>query len=285
MRERTTEDDQGRIIGIYQDEYLEWNSVKDNDGNIVEIYFTCENPEYWKFYLKNDREGALKVYEQLVGKKVDENILFPNGGEYDEQNQYNLDYCIHLCQPNNTLEAELDIAACSTILRVKDGITITDPNILIRCARFGSEGRHSDPHIGDVINGVARQEGLKISIPNPIGLYMEYLPNQNIDMPDDTDPSLLFTPLRFGEYDGNIYIVRGKISVPEGKTWKLKDIVLNNQPFKYAGQFADFMFIYLLGMVENYPDYKPVPKGCTKKVEMNENLMLMSKRVTRGERN
>jgi hypothetical protein len=42
---------------------------------------------------------------------------------------------IHLCQPNNTLSAEIDIAAQATVLRKdEDGNLITDPDQLIECS-------------------------------------------------------------------------------------------------------------------------------------------------------
>ena len=55
---------------------------------------------------------------------------------------------IHLCQPNNTLSAEIDIAAQATVLREDaDGQPITDPDQLINCSRYGNPGRHSDPTV------------------------------------------------------------------------------------------------------------------------------------------
>lgn len=55
---------------------------------------------------------------------------------------------IHLIQPNNTLGAEIDIAAQATVIR-KDssGKTITDANQLILCSRYGNPGRNSDPTV------------------------------------------------------------------------------------------------------------------------------------------
>jgi len=53
---------------------------------------------------------------------------------------------------------------------------------------------------------------------------------------------------------------------------------LNNQPFKYAGQFVDFMNIYLMGMAKKYPDYVPELKSCTQSVETRNFLSTVAGR-------
>ena len=55
--------------------------------------------------------------------------------------------CImHLAQVNNTLGAEIDIAAQATVLR-KDsgGNPITDQTKLCNCSKYGNPSRNSDP--------------------------------------------------------------------------------------------------------------------------------------------
>jgi hypothetical protein len=53
----------------------------------------------------------------------------------------------HLIQPNNTLGAEIDIAAQATVIRGKDGKPVTDGNQLILCSKYGNPGRNSDPTV------------------------------------------------------------------------------------------------------------------------------------------
>jgi hypothetical protein len=57
--------------------------------------------------------------------------------------------CImHLAQVNNTLGAEIDIAAQATVLR-KDpsGELITDATTLCNCSKYGNPNRNSDPMV------------------------------------------------------------------------------------------------------------------------------------------
>ena len=91
-------------------------------------------------------------------------------------------HAIHLIQSANTLRAEINIASQATIIR-RQGTTdpIVDANELINCSGFGLADRHSDPHIGDVVNGVARQ-GSSITLQDPIGLYIESLPDPTNDL-------------------------------------------------------------------------------------------------------
>lgn len=52
----------------------------------------------------------------------------------------------HLAHPNNSLSAEIDIAAQATVIRKNEhGELISDPRELIRCSRYGGPARNSDP--------------------------------------------------------------------------------------------------------------------------------------------
>jgi hypothetical protein len=53
----------------------------------------------------------------------------------------------HLIQPNNTLAAEIDIAAQATVIREIDGDLVTESDRLIRCSGYGNPGRNSDPTV------------------------------------------------------------------------------------------------------------------------------------------
>ena len=71
---------------------------------------------------------------------------------YNPANQWNIrsntGSLLHLIQPNNTLSAEIDIAAQATVLRKHpDGTPVTDESELINCSQYGNPGRHSDPHV------------------------------------------------------------------------------------------------------------------------------------------
>jgi hypothetical protein len=70
---------------------------------------------------------------------------------YDRTNKYNNNTntggIINLFQENNTLSAEVDIAAQATVIRQSAGKMITDQDKLIRCSKYGDPYRNSDPTV------------------------------------------------------------------------------------------------------------------------------------------
>jgi hypothetical protein len=126
---------------------------------------------------------VLALYRQLVGPHVQEADLFP-GGVYNPNNRWNTtDGIVHLTQPANTLGAEINLAAQVTILRKDDnGNPIVAEAPLIRCSGFGDEDRASDPHIGQVVNGLAAR-GFSLTLLNPPGLYIHKLNTQDWTKP------------------------------------------------------------------------------------------------------
>ena len=69
--------------------------------------------------------------------------------KYDKNNKWNNTTkggtIISLWQPNNTLEAEIDIAAQGTVIRKSNGKIISDQDQLIKCSQYGDPDRNSDP--------------------------------------------------------------------------------------------------------------------------------------------
>ena len=127
-------------LRAYQDEYLEWSVHKDQEtGKIKEIIFTCEGPEYWNT-VSQDKKLLLELYRKYGSEEVQESDLYHSRdiygrievseckyrynqivkkGDYNVWNKWNLSHAIHLHQPNNSLAAEINIAARATILRKK----------------------------------------------------------------------------------------------------------------------------------------------------------------------
>ncbi|HYR29654.1 MAG TPA: hypothetical protein VEU30_14395, partial [Thermoanaerobaculia bacterium] len=54
----------------WQDEYCEWISVRDANGNITSVDFSCENPEYWFSLWRQDQNRVLELYHQIVSPNV-----------------------------------------------------------------------------------------------------------------------------------------------------------------------------------------------------------------------
>jgi hypothetical protein len=157
---------------------------------------------------------------------------------------------MHLIQPNNTLGAEVNIGAFATIKRKHaDGSPITDADELIRCAQFGVADRASDPHIGDIVNGLARQ-GYSITLKNPIGLYIHKIDLTGLNKPDGTP----ITPAYFRITRGSAgQGLRAIFEVPSGETsaghpFTVSDITIGGVKIAFAGQIAKRISIKLTGV-------------------------------------
>jgi hypothetical protein len=116
--------------------------------------------QYWSIYASFQPDDFLKTVKDLNPdfasqmNMADFFIVDMRTGAtvYNPNNYWNnwskTGSIIHLCQPNNTLSAEIDIAAQATVLREDtDGNPITDPDQLINCSQYGNPGRHSDPTV------------------------------------------------------------------------------------------------------------------------------------------
>jgi hypothetical protein len=87
------------------------------------------------FFVKNPETGC-----EVYNPSNYWNLLSTNGS------------IVHLVQPNNTLSAEIDIAAQATVIRKDDaGRIITNPDTLINCSKYGNPGRNSDPIVCTLI--------------------------------------------------------------------------------------------------------------------------------------
>lgn len=150
---------------MFQDEYLEWSVRRVSwnvEGDVLSVSMMCEGPEYWQFYASYEQEKFISTIRQLhPGIRMEETKFFltdPSTGAkvYKPNNNYNVwsttGTIIHLIQPNNTLSAEIDIAAQGT-------------------SKYGNPGRNSDPVIGGNINAIARS-GKTMCVADPIALYI-----------------------------------------------------------------------------------------------------------------
>ncbi|MCF6796746.1 hypothetical protein L1M59_11505 [Bacillus sp. ET1] len=244
-----------------QDEYLEWHTFYDQNGNVKKVTFTCEGPEYWEALAggyptiydgpriagaEGDRNKLLALYRQYISPDVQMEDLFLNG-IYFPYNKWNTtDGCLHLIQPNNTLNAEIDIAAEATVLRKKsDGALITDANELICCAKYGAPQRASDPTIGGQVNGLARK-GASITLKDPVGLYIDSINTDGFVTPDGSNAMDYWKVLR-GQ---NGMILRAVYEVPDSvpEPFTVSDIKIGGINIKYGGQIAEHIIVKLTGV-------------------------------------
>lgn len=243
-----------------QDEYLEWRTERNAANAVVRVTFTCEPPEYWEAMAEGyplsyrgpkthpnagDHGKVLALYRQLAGPQVQEADLFP-GGVYDPNNRWNTtDGIVHLTQPQNTLGAEINLAAEATVLRKdENGAPIVAEVPLIRCSGFGDENRASDPHIGQVVNGLAAR-GFSLTLLNPPGLYIHQINTQGWTKPgpgntrvptgDEFWTIIRGTPSRILRA---VYEVPVGVMRPDGQQMTVSDIQIGGIPIRFGGQIA-----------------------------------------------
>jgi hypothetical protein len=136
------------------------------------------------------------------------------------------------------------LAAGASVIREKNGQVVTDQKELIECSLFGNGSRNSDPSIGSQVNALARK-GLRVSLIDPVGLYIDSLSTAGWRTPDGTPASKFWTIERGVEG----FAVRAKYEVPPGKGYVVGDITFSgDRRIEYGSQIADFIKIRLTGL-------------------------------------
>ncbi|MGO8455304.1 hypothetical protein ACC779_36300 [Rhizobium ruizarguesonis] len=232
-----------------QDEYCEWSIVRRADGRISSVTFTCEGPEYWEFLAATNFQKVLDLYQEFVDPAVEAKDLRLTGGRYNARNKWNNSTsrgAMHLIQPNNTLGAEIELAAGASNARAPRGTLLTNDQDLIRCGRYGQPERHSDPTIGGGVNALARANA-DITLANPVGIYFAGLNTSGWTTPDGSDASLYWKMAR-GTAGKPVRMV---YAVPDGKGFTVSDIAINGNPIRFGGQIADAISMKLTGLAMN----------------------------------
>jgi hypothetical protein len=258
----------------WQDEYCEW-SVTRRDGKIIRVDATCENSEYWLTLWRVDPERVRQLYQELVGQQIslddltlkDEKgnvVLDPSTGAaaYDPLNKFNnstTNGVVHLVSGPNTLGAEIYLAAAATLMR--QGHDGRDPDDLIRCAQYGREFRNSDPTIGASVYGLVRSRNLRITLTDPVGLYMSItdLDAQRITRREGR----LTVPvpecvqiIRGTKENGRGLHIRFELPdnlASQGLT--LSDLMVDGKPLQYGAQLVSLITMTLFG--EGFGPYQP----------------------------
>ncbi|MGH3695665.1 MAG: hypothetical protein ACRDRX_17030 [Pseudonocardiaceae bacterium] len=262
-RQRWTEADSSRNL---QDEYCEWSVTRRSDGKITRVTFTCEGPEYWELLAQTRPDTVLKLYHQHVDPAVQHGDLFDNSGAYLPRNIWNnsaTNGAMHLVQAANTLGAEIELVAAASIVRVIDGQELTGEQELINCARYGAPQRNSDPHIGGVVNSIARLKA-DLALSDPVGLYFDDLSTAGWETPDGSDPKSYWTYTR-GE-DGRH--VRAVYEVPPELGFVVSDITIDGNPIDFGAQITDFISIKAIAVACRIGQSTVAPMtGCVEDIE------------------
>jgi len=229
-----------------QDEYCEWSVTRDPETDkIVRVTFTCEGPEYWQFLATVAPARVLALYQEHVDPQVTKTDLF-QAGQYVVRNRWNnstTNGAMHLIQRANTLGAEIELAAAATIVRTRNGTAITEAQALIACGQYGEPQRHSDPHIGALVNELARADA-DVTLANPIGLYIAGLSVAGWVTPDGSNPADYWTVTRGTKEKA----LRAVYEVPAAKGFTVGDIAIAGYPVEFGAQIADFIRIKLTGL-------------------------------------
>jgi len=257
-----------------QDEYCEWATVRKNN-DIIAMHFTAEAPEYWETLFDSDPKLVVDLYRELL-KNADvkeEDLRFAEDhywfrqdlrakGSYNPYNKWNVGPygLVHLTQPNNTLGAEVALAADGTVDWVAAGLSPTEQS-LICCSQYGDSARHSDPRIGWTVNDLVSRTGACAALADPVGLYMS--PFELDDLLDPNGHPIGDAALSFPRKsaDGS-RILRAEVRVPEGATYGLQDCTLSGRPLVHGGQIARRITMGLYAVAKVIPGRMRSQSGC-----------------------
>jgi hypothetical protein len=243
-----------------QDEYCEWSVTRRADGKITRATFTCEGPEYWELLAQTQPDTVLELYQEFVDPAVQHGDLFDASETYIPRNKLNsttTQGAMHLIQGANTLGAEIELSAAASIVRANNGHQLTGEQELIDCAEYGVGQRNSDPHIGGVVNSVARLKA-DLALSNPVGLYFKDLSTAGWNTPDGSDPQSYWTYVRGSATNP----VRAVYEVPSGKGFTVSDITIQGKPITFAAQITDFISIRLTAVACRFGQSTAAPMNC-----------------------
>jgi hypothetical protein len=259
-----------------QDEYCEWVVHRDQaTGKISRVIFTSEPEAYYEFLFSDpyqvgrDRTQALLLdlyRERCDGQQVSlDDLRTPDGRRYNAYNKWNNQYAVHMQQKNNTLFAQVNIAAISAVLRQdRAGNLISNSQKLIGCGGYGEGSRQSDPTIGSAVNTFARENRF-VTLEDPVGLYMTGLDTQGWATPDGSSPASYWTAVK-GRADADpdkAMIVRAEYAVPSEAGFTVSDVTIGGSAIRFGAQIAAKVNMRL-GVRVSPPATFPAPRaiGC-----------------------
>ncbi|KAG0137526.1 hypothetical protein HOY82DRAFT_497163 [Tuber indicum] len=243
-----------------QDEYCEWSVLRNEQGEIKKVVFTCEGPEYWEALATFQPDTLLRLYKENnpeYASQIKSDDLYINKSlRYNRKNKWNNNTTtgsiMHLIQGANTLQAEIQLGADATVLRVdSQGNPIHDYDRLIRCSQYGGIYRNSDPTIGGNVNDLAWQ-GPLITLADPVGLYIDSFDGSQFEAPDEEDVQKFWKFTRGTPADPSrgrpAHWVRAVFEVPESYGYNVSAIKdANGNKITWGSQLADAIQIRLTG--------------------------------------
>ncbi|MGI8500112.1 MAG: hypothetical protein ACR2LR_03095, partial [Hassallia sp.] len=271
----------------WQDEYAEWSVTRNAEGKITKVAFSSETREYWYALWDVAPHIVLRLYKQLISEQVKLDDLYlrdssgnpivdPQTGRpaYNELNEWNnkpTNGLAHLIGNFNYQYGAMFLGAQSTILRQDEqGNPITDASQLVNWGLHATPNRNSDPFISARVNDLVRGpkglgSGVRITLKNPIGLYLQE-PNfatyeLPFDAPDNAKPSDYWKVIRGRKrQDGEAYdwILHAVYEVPPELGFTVSDISIGGFEIEYGAQIAETLQLAVIG--EAIPQQTP-PKS------------------------
>jgi hypothetical protein len=258
------------------DEYCEMSIKRNPKDKITKLHFTCENPEYYWTLWNTDPQLVLNIYREVINPNVQlEDLCLKdkkgkpiivretNRHAYNPINKWNNGTvmtdqgggAMHLTSIPNELNAEIVLAGGAAVLRSDDpDYDESVANSLICCSDYGRRFRHSDPHIGQNVYQVVDALNLKVTLLDPVGLYLQE-PNYNyFTLPDNAPKGAKIEDcfkfvrgeVKNPHYPNNM-ILHTIMEIPESwpKSITLSDIKVLGEPIQYGSQVMQSIQVQL----------------------------------------
>lgn len=258
------------------EEYCEMGIRKNSNCEIIQLHFTCENPEYFWALWSVDPKEVLRIYQETLGNpniamedlylrdSLGKPVIVKETGRpaYNPINKWNhgtnmtdtYGGAIHLTSPPNELSAEITLAGGGAVLRNDNPELLNVANSLICCSQYGLRFRHSDPHIGQNVYQVV-QQNIKVTLLDPVGLYLQEPAYQYFTLPENAPAGASIKDcFRFvrGEVHPkdfpNNMILHMIMEVPESwdSTITLSDFKVMGRPLQYGSQVMETIEVQLV---------------------------------------
>jgi hypothetical protein len=215
-----------------QAEYSEWCVTRDPVSHkIIRVTFTCEAPEYWQALWDVDPDRVLALYQELVSPRVRMGDL-QSGTGYNPTNQWNTGGeslpdrggNVHMVVTDlqNTLSAALGVIAGAVH---GSGLPVGQ--------RF-----HADPLINMAVARVVGRLSTRISVSNPVGLYLSDPQFNRFGLPAGAPRSAHPQDYWRVVRGRPGYILRAIYEVPARLGFTVGDIEIDGHPIRYGSQIA-----------------------------------------------
>lgn len=218
---------------LRQVEYCEWVVKRDSRGKITRVTFTSETVEYWQSLWDTDPERVLALYRKLVSPDVLRADI-ESGGNYNPNNRWNRGgaqadgvSAVHMVVGINTLDLAIQVAAGAST-----GGSNDNPR--------GGGSFHADDIIGLSVKRLVVRLNKKVSLSNPLGLYLQEPEFNRFELPASAPrsakPQDFWTVVRGNRESGRA--LRAVYEVPTGLRFKVGDIKVDGSLIEKGSQIA-----------------------------------------------